>query len=175
MAASQASQHFACILCLEYKWSINVINNDKCKQSQVLDQKHQNLGPFTLVIFYQIDWALLFQAQYTSKMLGCLRSCQKKTLLFLIIICMRYLGYILGLITGPDQTSSTLGTSRNWWEEMKRENGAWLTAHHFVSYHRAWEWSHVDRLRGIYLFQWALTTDACSHLGLCCTIVQCRQ
>ena len=41
-------------------------------------------------------------------MLGCLRSCQKKTLIFLIIICMRYLGYILGLITGPDQTSPTL-------------------------------------------------------------------
>ena len=32
----------------------------------------------------------------------------KKTLIFLIIIYMRYLGYILGLITGPDQTSPTL-------------------------------------------------------------------
>ena len=38
-------------------------------------------------------------------------AAKKKTLIFLIIICMRYLGYILGLITGPDQTSPTLGTS----------------------------------------------------------------
>ena len=35
----------------------------------------------------------------------------KKTLIFLIIICMRYLSHILGLITGPDQTSPTLTTT----------------------------------------------------------------
>ena len=39
---------------------------------------------------------------------GMLEKLRKKTLIFLIIICMRYLGYILGLITGPDQTSPTL-------------------------------------------------------------------
>ena len=82
LAASQTSQHFACILCLKSKWSVNIIKNDKCKQSEVLAFLVQNLGLLTFVIFYQIDWSLLFQAQYTSKMLGCLRSCQKNSNLF---------------------------------------------------------------------------------------------
>ena len=39
---------------------------------------------------------------------GMFEKLPKKTLILLIIICMRYLGYILGLITRPDQTSPTL-------------------------------------------------------------------
>ena len=85
-----------------------MIKNDKCKQSEVLAFLVQNLGLLCNIChFSQIDWSLLFRTVYKQNA-GMLEKLQKKTLIFLIIICMRYLGYILGLITGPDQTSPTL-------------------------------------------------------------------
>ena len=76
-----------------------MIKNDKCKQSEVLAFWVQNLGLFvTFVIFYQIDWSLLFQAQYTSKMLGCMRSCKKKN----SNLFDHHLHEIFGLHSGTD-------------------------------------------------------------------------
>ena len=99
-----------------------MIKNDKCKQSEVLAFLVQNLRLLCNICHFLSNRLITFIPGTVYKQnAGMLGKLQKKTLIFLIIICMRYLGYILGLITGLDQSSPTLVTHAIWCPDPERD------------------------------------------------------